>query len=82
MVDTGLADLASGRISVESLLVSLAAPRLRREGIRVPRAHENAEERLYHLLEETEGELAHVRYSAYLRQMSSFADVCRNARLE
>ena len=35
LVDEGLADLACGRTSAASLLVSLAAPRLRREGVPV-----------------------------------------------
>ena len=82
MVDTGLADLADGKATVGSLLVSLAAPRLRREGVPVGRVHRTAEERLFRLLTRTAGDLGHARYTAYLRQMSSFADACRSARLE
>ena len=36
VIDAGLAALAAGEESTESLLVSLAAPRLRREGVPVP----------------------------------------------
>lgn len=83
LVDAGLADLAQEKASVESLLVSLAAPRLRREG--VPLAGPiltEPEDRLFDLLARTAGGLAHARYNAYLRQMSSFADACRMARID
>ena len=80
IIDTGLADLTNGTISLQSLAVSLAAPRLRREGVPVPTPFTDAEERLYDLLAETSGNLAHARYSAYLRQLASFADACRLAR--
>lgn len=82
IIDAGLAALAAGEESVESLLVSLAAPRLRREGVPLPRTLlPDSEMRLYHLLVETSGDLAHARYLAYLRQAASFADACSNARL-
>ena len=80
LVDTGLADLASGKESVEGLIVSLAAPRLRREGIPVGRTYADPERRLYERLAQKEGDLAHARYGAYLRQITSFADACRTAR--
>lgn len=80
IVDTGLADLADGTVSPASLAVSLAAPRLRREGVPVASVHADPEDRLYDLLSATEGELAHARYAAYLEQMASFADACRFAR--
>jgi hypothetical protein len=78
IVDTGLADLAEGRVSAASLAVSLAAPRLRREGVPVPieSVQSNAEDRLYELLSGSAGDLAHARYSAYLGQMESFAAAC------
>lgn len=81
-VDAGLAALAEGRESVESLVVSLSAPRLQREGVPVPRdVFPDAEVRLYRLLERRDGGLAHARYLAYLRQMASFADACATARV-
>jgi hypothetical protein len=81
IVDAGLADLDRQAETAESLLVSLAAPRLRREGVPLSReVLPDPEERLYRLLERTAGTLAHARYSAYLRQASSFADACRIAR--
>jgi hypothetical protein len=79
-VDRGLSDLAAGRVTIESLLVSLAEPRLRREGVPVGTVHEEPERRLYELLERTEGEMAHTRYVAHLRRMVSFADACHLAR--
>lgn len=81
LVDAGLDALVAEEVTAESLAVSLAAPRLRREGVPVPSTtFSDAEMRLYRLLEETSGELAHARYLAYLRQLSSFADACRLAR--
>jgi hypothetical protein len=82
IIDRGLAALAAGEVSAESLVVSLAAPRLRREGVPLPRdVLPDADRRLYRLLEQTSGDLAHARYLAYLRQAASFADACRTARL-
>ncbi|HCL30237.1 MAG TPA: hypothetical protein DIC52_17625 [Candidatus Latescibacteria bacterium] len=82
-IDAGLVDLAAGRESVESLVVSLAAPRLRREGVPVPRNPiADANSRLYRLLEKSDGELAHARYNAWLRQAASFADACAGVRID
>lgn len=79
MIDAGLAHLADGTVSPESLAVSLAAPRLRREGVPLPAhsVHTDPEDRLYALLSTTAGDLAHARYAAYLDEMTSFADACR-----
>jgi hypothetical protein len=66
---------------VESLLVALAAPRLRDEGVSVPLVDvPEPERKLYRLLSRTEGELAHARYLAHLGRIASFADACRVAR--
>jgi hypothetical protein len=81
MIDKGLDDLAAGRETAEALAISLAAQRLRREGVPVPDARfPDAEWRLYQLLERAHGDLAHARYLAHLRQVASFADACRLAR--
>jgi hypothetical protein len=78
MIDAGLDDLASGKETVESLAVSLAASRLRREGVPLPATVlPDADSRLYRLLEREHGHLAHTRYLARLRQVASFADACR-----
>ena len=47
LVDIGLADLADGRVTVASSLVSLAAPRLRREGVPLGPVHQDPEDRLF-----------------------------------
>src|SRR5437879_7960438 len=52
LIDLGLDDLAAGRETPESLLVSLAAPRLRREAIPLPASClRDADERLYRQME-------------------------------
>jgi hypothetical protein len=82
LIDTGLADLAAGVTSAESLLVSLASSRLRREGVPVGPVEPDPEERLYELLERTEGGLAHARYNALRSEVVSFANACRSARVD
>lgn len=80
VLDRGISDLCRGRRTVAGYLVSLAAPRLRREGIPVGPGFPDPEEKLWALLVDTEGDLAHTRYSAYLRLVVSFADACRLVR--
>jgi len=83
IVDQGLTDLAAGRASEESLAVSLAAPRLRREGVPVPReVAADPESRLYARLGQANPELAHSRYTALSRRLVSFADACPSARID
>ena len=83
LVDRGLDALAEGRETVESLAVSLAAARLRREGVPIPgTTFPDADHRLYRMLERAHGELAHARWLAHLRQIASFADACRRARID
>jgi hypothetical protein len=83
IVDAGLAALSRGEESVESLLVSLAAPRLRREGVPLPRkVFTDADVRLYRLLERDDAGLAHSRFLACLRQAESFANACAHARVK
>ena len=81
VIDAGLGALAAGKETIESLLVSLAAPRLKREGVPLPRnLFPDADMRLYRLLERGSGELAHTRYLACLSQAASFADACAGVR--
>jgi len=82
IIDAGLADLAAERVTAESLAVSIAAPRLRREGVPIGPVLEDPERRLFELLQDTEGDLAHARYNARLRQLVSFADACRLVRVD
>ena len=82
IIDVGLADLCAGRETPESLLVSLASPRLKREGVPLPRyVFDDADMRLYRLLEREDECLAHARYLAYRDQAVSFADACARARI-
>jgi hypothetical protein len=82
IVDAGLADLSNGQVSAESLAVSIAMPRLRREGVPLSSTHADPEDRLYRLLSRRSGDLAHARYNAYLEQMSSFANACHRRRID
>jgi hypothetical protein len=83
IIDAGLAALASGEETIESLLVSIAAPRLKREGVPLPRdIFPDPEIRLYRMLEKSGENLAHARYLAYLRRAQSFADACARARVD
>jgi hypothetical protein len=79
LVETGLADLAAGRETVEALLVAMAEPRLRSLGIDVPPcAGEGASHRLYALLAES-GAGAHSRYNALVARVVSFARAAEHA---
>lgn len=72
IVEEGLRDLEAGRESLNSLLVSMAAKRLRRLGYSVPEPHPDPELRCYRLLEERFGDGAHSKYNAYRRRLVSF----------
>ena len=72
LVERGLADLALGRESVEALLVSIAATRLRSGGIDVSRPIPDAEHRLYARLAREDSDSAHSRYNALLGRLTSF----------
>jgi len=72
LIEAGLADLSRGRASVEALLVSIGAPRLRRIGIDVPAEISNPEEKLYERLAEGDPDSAHSRYNALIRRLVSF----------
>jgi hypothetical protein len=72
LVREGLADLQRGVESVESLLVSIGAPRLRRLEISVPEPLPEPHSRLYELLSERHGDAAHSRYNALIRRLVSF----------
>jgi len=72
LVGSGLADLSRGVASIEALLVSIGAPRLRRIGIEVPPEIPDPEDRLYERLAESDSDSAHSRYNALIRQLVSF----------
>ncbi|HMF09829.1 MAG TPA: hypothetical protein VKJ00_11875 [Thermoanaerobaculia bacterium] len=72
LIERGVADLSRGTVSVEALLVSIGAPRLRRAGVAIPAAIPSAEMRLYELLAESDPDSAHSRYNALIRRLVSF----------
>jgi len=75
LVKQGLADLAQNRTTDFSLLVLIAAPRLRRLGIAIAEraAPRPWEHQLYERLEERMGTAAHSYYNSLLRRLVSYA---------
>jgi hypothetical protein len=72
LVAKGLEDLARAGDTVEALLVSIAAPRLRARGVPVGRPLAEPERRLYDRLAREDSDSAHSRYNALLRRLTSF----------
>jgi hypothetical protein len=72
LIETGLRDLAAARESVESLLVSIGAPRLRAIGFEIRSPWPGAEDRLYDLLATEDEDSAHARYNALVRRLVSY----------
>jgi hypothetical protein len=72
LIERGAADLDSGRESVESLLVSIGAPRLRSVGIELSTPIAAPEHKLYALLAEEKGDAAHSAYNSLIRRLVSF----------
>jgi hypothetical protein len=79
LVEEGLDDLRHGRETAPALLVAIGAPRLRRLGIDVPEGVTDPEQRLYALLERTEGDAAHSRFNALIRRLVSFERAAESA---
>lgn len=72
IVHDGIRDLANGHLSNESLLVSIAAPRLELLGIRLPSTLSHPEEQLFVRATAEHGDGAHARYNALIRRLVSF----------
>ena len=72
LVEAGVADLQQGSETVEALLVSIGASRLRAVGLDVPAPFQSPEIRLYELLRREHGDDAHGRYNALVRRLVSF----------
>ena len=72
LVAQGIADLSRGAVTVEALLVSIGAPRFRALNWDLPVTLPDAEARLYTLLYASDGDGAHGRYNALVRQLVSF----------
>ncbi|HEY6325630.1 MAG TPA: hypothetical protein VIW73_03815 [Candidatus Cybelea sp.] len=81
LVADGLTDLAAGKESVLSLLVSIGAPKLRACGIDVPAAMDEPNLRLYRLLQREHGDAAHSRYNALIRRLVSYERALQCARI-
>lgn len=72
MVEQGLRDLEQRIESVESLLVSIAAPRLRLAGVDVANPFPDPNHRLYFMLQRSFGDAAHSQYGALIRRLVSY----------
>lgn len=80
LVDAGVSDLAAGRESEASLLVAMAAPRLRALGVEVPDgAGAWPSHRLFELLSAQDPGGAHSRYNALLARIASFCRAAEHA---
>lgn len=81
LVEEGIKDLAEGRETVASLLVSIGAPRLRYIGLEIPEPTiDSPEHRLYQILSESNPDKAHSRYNALIRRLVSFERAAECAR--
>jgi hypothetical protein len=76
LVERGLRDLDAQVESIEALLVSIGAPRLRQLGVPVEHPIPEPEDRLYRLLQDRHGDAAHSRYNALVRRLVSFERAC------
>jgi hypothetical protein len=74
LVEQGLRDLATGRITENALLVLIASPRLEKLGVSIPTVSvaEPYEHRLYDLLSERFGNAAHSHYNSLIRRIVSY----------
>lgn len=73
LIQQGIDDLAAGRETIQSLLVSIGSPRLRQIGVNVPEStFPKPEHRLYELLRAEDADSAHSRYNALIRRLVSF----------
>lgn len=73
LVEKGLADIAAGRQTAESLLLERFAARLADVGVELPAERTpHPEHRLYEVLTETEGDRAHTVYNALTRRLTSY----------
>jgi hypothetical protein len=80
LVERGIHDLGHGVETIEALLVSISAPRLRALGLSVPPPIEEPELRLYRMLGSLHGAGAHSRYNALLRRMVSYQRAAQCAK--
>ena len=79
LVATGLADLARGAETVESLLVSIGATQLRLLGFATENAFADPEHRLYERLRAEDEDGAHASYNALVERLFSFEQAAAHA---
>ena len=73
LIKQGIDDLAAGRETIESLLVSIGSTRLRQIGVEVPdEIISKPEHRLYEILRAEDSDSAHSRYNALIRRLVSY----------
>ena len=75
----GLDDLARGEETIESLLVSIGAPRLSARGLDVSSPFDSPEKRLYERLHAEDPDSAHSGYNALVRWLVSFERAAERA---
>jgi hypothetical protein len=80
LITKGIADLARGEETIESLLVSIGGPKLRSLGVEFESQFENPEHRLYSLLGREHGDNAHGQYNALVRRLVSYERALACAR--
>jgi hypothetical protein len=77
LVGPGIEALRRGEETVEALLVSIGAIRLRDGGLELPPTiTDDPERRLYELLAKDDQDSAHERYNALIRRLVRFERVC------
>jgi hypothetical protein len=72
LIERGAADLSAKHETIEALLVSIGAPRLRSVGIELTTPIASPEHKLYALLATQKGDAAHSAYNALIRRLVSF----------
>ncbi len=80
LIAQGLRDLEQRRETIEALLVSMSAPRLRRLGLVVAVPFDDPELRLYRRLRAEHGAAAHGKYNALVRRLVSYQRAAACAR--
>lgn len=79
LIQRGIVDLRAGTETVEALLVSIGATRLRSLGVEMSAPIDSPEHKLYRLLAQEKGNGAHSAYNALIRRLVSFERSARCA---
>ena len=81
IIKKGLRDLEKNEETLESLLVSIASPRLLRLGFLVNHPYPDAENKVYRLLAKNNPDNAHSQYNSFIRLLVSFSRAFENIYL-